>query len=92
MYGDLGFDFLQTLKEAAAVGLTAAKQDILARGGAAIAASPEGQQAIRQTVRSTVRAKVESAASSAGDFLARVPLPVWLGLGALVVVRLRRRR
>jgi len=89
MYGDLGFDLLESLKEAAAAGVAATKASLLTRGGTAIAASPEGQAAIKQSL-------IEQAQTKGRTVAQGIPLSVLLGAGGLVLYfaffRRRRRR
>lgn len=84
MYSDLGFDLLQDLKAAAAAGIKTTKAVLLARGGQAIAATPEGQQAIRQSL-------AQQAADRAADLFSSPIVPIALGLGAVYFLFGRRR-
>lgn len=86
MYGLEGVNLLDSLKQAAATGVREAKASLLARGGEAIASTPEGQQAIKDSLFQQGSSKLQSAISS-------VPPIMWYGLvGSGLYLLFSRRR
>lgn len=84
-YGQLGFNLLDTLKQAVGAGKKASADVVLAKAGQVVADSAAGQAAIKQNLID--RAKVQGA-----SFLDQVQPYLLPGLGILAVVYFVRRR